>query len=92
MQPIRKDLPSFPHSLSELAAENFNAHYRAVRPAALVPASRGPANHGRRAEKAHYNSLRREVLSWLRKTAQGKGLSYQSLVCEILANEMRKIS
>jgi uncharacterized protein (DUF4415 family) len=32
------------------------------------------------------------VLAWLRKTAEKKGLPYQSLVNEILANEMRKAS
>lgn len=32
------------------------------------------------------------VLSWLRKTAEKKGLPYQSLVNEILAGEMRKAS
>jgi uncharacterized protein (DUF4415 family) len=32
------------------------------------------------------------VLAWLRKTAKKKGLPYQSLVNEILANEMRKAS
>jgi uncharacterized protein (DUF4415 family) len=31
-----------------------------------------------------------KVLSWLRKTAEKKGLPYQSLVNEILASEMRK--
>ena len=33
-----------------------------------------------------------KVLSWLRKTAEKKGLPYQSLVNEILAGEMRKAS
>ena len=33
-----------------------------------------------------------KVLGWLRKTAEKKGLSYQSLVNEILASEMRKAS
>jgi uncharacterized protein (DUF4415 family) len=33
-----------------------------------------------------------KVLSWLRKTAEKKGLPYQSLVNEILASEMRKAS
>jgi len=33
-----------------------------------------------------------KVLGWLRKTAEKKGLPYQSLVNEILANEMRKAS
>lgn len=32
------------------------------------------------------------VLGWLRKTAEKKGLPYQSLVNEILASEMRKAS
>lgn len=32
------------------------------------------------------------VLSWLRKTAEKKGLPYQSLVNEILAGERRKAS
>ena len=32
------------------------------------------------------------VLGWLRKTAEKKGLPYQSLVNEILAEEMRKAS
>jgi len=32
------------------------------------------------------------VLGWLRKTAKKKGLPYQSLVNEILADEMRKAS
>ena len=36
--------------------------------------------------------LDREVLRWLRKTAEKKGLPYQSLVNEILASEMRKAS
>jgi predicted DNA binding CopG/RHH family protein len=31
-----------------------------------------------------------KVLGWLRKTAEKKGLPYQSLVNEILAGEMRK--
>lgn len=31
-----------------------------------------------------------KVLGWLRKTAEKKGLPYQSLVNEILASEMRK--
>ena len=31
-----------------------------------------------------------KVLSWLRKTAEKKGLPYQSLVNDILAGEMRK--
>jgi uncharacterized protein (DUF4415 family) len=31
-----------------------------------------------------------KVLVWLRKTAEKKGLPYQSLVNEILAGEMRK--
>ena len=31
-----------------------------------------------------------KVLGWLRKTAEKKGLPYQSLVNEILAEEMRK--
>jgi uncharacterized protein (DUF4415 family) len=33
-----------------------------------------------------------KVLSWSRKTAEKKGLPYQSLVNEILAEEMRKAS
>jgi uncharacterized protein (DUF4415 family) len=33
-----------------------------------------------------------KVLSWLRKTAEKKGLPYQSLVNEILAEDMRKAS
>ena len=33
-----------------------------------------------------------KVLGWLRKTAEKKGLPYQSLVNEILADEMRKAS
>src|SRR3989338_1566708 len=33
-----------------------------------------------------------KVLAWLRKTADRKGLPYQSLVNEILAEEMRKAS
>jgi uncharacterized protein (DUF4415 family) len=33
-----------------------------------------------------------KVLAWLRKTAEEKGLPYQSLVNEILAGEMRKAS
>jgi len=33
-----------------------------------------------------------KVLGWLRKTAEKKGLHYQSLVNEILASEMRKAS
>ena len=33
-----------------------------------------------------------KVLGWLRKTADKKGLPYQSLVNEILASEMRKAS
>jgi uncharacterized protein (DUF4415 family) len=33
-----------------------------------------------------------KVLGWLRKTAAKKGLPYQSLVNEILAEEMRKAS
>jgi uncharacterized protein (DUF4415 family) len=33
-----------------------------------------------------------KVLDWLRKTAEKKGLPYQSLVNEILAGEMRKAS
>jgi uncharacterized protein (DUF4415 family) len=33
-----------------------------------------------------------KVLSWLRETAQKKGKPYQSLVNEILAEEMRKAS
>ncbi|MGH7772744.1 MAG: BrnA antitoxin family protein [Candidatus Binatia bacterium] len=33
-----------------------------------------------------------KVLAWLRKTADKKGLPYQSLVNEILAEEMRKES
>jgi hypothetical protein len=33
-----------------------------------------------------------KVLSWLRKTAEKKGLPYPSLVNEILAGEMRKAS
>ena len=33
-----------------------------------------------------------KVLSWLRKTAEKKGLPYQSLVNEILAEQMRKAS
>jgi uncharacterized protein (DUF4415 family) len=33
-----------------------------------------------------------KVLGWLRKTAQKKGLAYQSLVNQILAEEMRKAS
>jgi uncharacterized protein (DUF4415 family) len=33
-----------------------------------------------------------KVLSWLRKTAEKKGLPYQSLVNQILAGEMRKAS
>jgi uncharacterized protein (DUF4415 family) len=33
-----------------------------------------------------------QVLSWLRKTAAKKGQPYQSLVNEILAEEMRKAS
>ena len=36
--------------------------------------------------------LDREVLRWLRKTAEKKGLPYQSRVNEILASEMRKAS
>jgi len=32
------------------------------------------------------------VLAWLRETAEKKGLPYQSLVNEILAEEMRKAS
>jgi uncharacterized protein (DUF4415 family) len=32
------------------------------------------------------------VLGWLRKSAEKKGLPYQSLVNEILAEEMRKAS
>ena len=31
-----------------------------------------------------------KVLGWLRKTAEKKGLPYQSLVNDILASEMRK--
>jgi uncharacterized protein (DUF4415 family) len=31
-----------------------------------------------------------KVLDWLRRTAERKGLSYQSLINEILAEEMRK--
>ena len=33
-----------------------------------------------------------KVLGWLRKTAEKKGLPYQSLINEILAQEMRKAS
>jgi len=33
-----------------------------------------------------------KVLSWLRETAEKKGKPYQSLVNEILAEEMRKVS
>jgi uncharacterized protein (DUF4415 family) len=33
-----------------------------------------------------------KVLGWLRKAAEKKGLPYQSLVNEILANEMKKAS
>jgi uncharacterized protein (DUF4415 family) len=33
-----------------------------------------------------------KVLGWLRNTAEKKGLPYQSLVNEILAEEMRKAS
>ena len=33
-----------------------------------------------------------KVLGWLRKTAEKKGLPYQSLVNQILAEEMRKAS
>ncbi|HEX2226871.1 MAG TPA: BrnA antitoxin family protein [Candidatus Binatia bacterium] len=33
-----------------------------------------------------------KVLGWLRKTAEKKGLPYQSLVNDILASEMRKAS
>lgn len=33
-----------------------------------------------------------KILDWLRKTAEKKGLPYQSLVNEILAEEMRKAS
>jgi uncharacterized protein (DUF4415 family) len=33
-----------------------------------------------------------KVLGWLRRTAEKKGLPYQSLVNEILAAEMRKAS
>jgi len=33
-----------------------------------------------------------KVLRWLRKSAEKKGLPYQSLVNEILASEMRKAS
>lgn len=33
-----------------------------------------------------------KVLGWLRKTAEKKGLPYQSMVNEILACEMRKAS
>jgi uncharacterized protein (DUF4415 family) len=33
-----------------------------------------------------------KVLGWLRKTAEKKGLPYQSLVNEILAEQMRKAS
>ncbi len=33
-----------------------------------------------------------KVLGWLRKTAEKKGLPYQSLVNEILASEMREAS
>jgi len=33
-----------------------------------------------------------KVLGWLRRTAEKKGLPYQSLVNEILAEEMRKAS
>jgi hypothetical protein len=33
-----------------------------------------------------------KMLSWLRKTAEKKGLPYQSLVNDILASEMRKAS
>ena len=33
-----------------------------------------------------------KVLSWLRKTAEKKGKPYQSLVNEILAEQMRKAS
>jgi uncharacterized protein (DUF4415 family) len=33
-----------------------------------------------------------KVLGWLRQTAEKKGLPYQSLVNDILANEMRKAS
>jgi uncharacterized protein (DUF4415 family) len=33
-----------------------------------------------------------KVLSWLRKTAEKKGLPYQSFVNEILASEMQKAS
>ena len=31
-----------------------------------------------------------KVLGWLRRTAERKGLAYQSLINEILAEEMRK--
>jgi uncharacterized protein (DUF4415 family) len=33
-----------------------------------------------------------KILGWLRKTAEKKGLPYQSLINEILAGEMRKAS
>ena len=33
-----------------------------------------------------------KVVGWLRRTAKKKGLPYQSLVNEILAEEMRKAS
>jgi len=33
-----------------------------------------------------------KVLGWLRRTAEKKGLPYQSLVNQILAEEMRKAS
>ncbi len=33
-----------------------------------------------------------KVLAWLRKTADKKGLPYQSLINQILAQEMRKAS
>ena len=33
-----------------------------------------------------------KVLAWLRRTAEKKGLPYQSLVNQILAEEMKKAS
>ncbi|MFQ5682978.1 MAG: BrnA antitoxin family protein [Candidatus Binatia bacterium] len=47
---------------------------------------------GKEPRKLIATRLDPKVLGWLRKTAEKKGLPYQSFIHDILAKEMRKIN
>jgi hypothetical protein len=76
----------------EVKEDQLFGDFRAFGQTAFVDASSRSTNGRRGAEKAHRAPVGCKVLGCLRKTAEKKGLPYQSLINETLAGEMRKAS